>query len=148
MPVNLSVSVLANADTGRVESICVARPTAGDLHQFLTLADVATLLDAAEISDAAAAPEVSQADMRSWRGNRHILHDDLIVVGTVPVEETADVLEDVGDADRGDAQITVELPTEHLHQLPEELLQRLLAVGRDQCRREALRALGRGAASG
>lgn len=79
----------------------------------------------------------------SLRVHNVTVHRDLFVAGAVPLAEAADRIKYVRPDETRSATFTVELIAEDLPELPDQVLQQLLAVGRDELRREVLRALGK-----
>lgn len=116
--------------------IHLTRPLAQSGRQRLQFSEVAALLDASEIADAMSQSEVSMSDLTRWRVHNVTVHRDLFVAGAVPLAEAADRIKYVRPDETRSATFTVELIAEDLPELPDQVLQQLLAVGRDELRRE------------
>lgn len=138
------VQCIANpANQGLTTGVHLTRLLDQSGRERLPFSDAAALLDTCEIDEAMSQNEVSMSDLSQWRGFNHTVHGNLFVAGGVPLADAANMVEYVRTDEIGSATFTVELVTEDLPELSGQVLQQMLAVGRDELHREVLRALGR-----
>lgn len=145
MASEFEVQRIANVATPDLTTgVHLSHPLAPSGRQRLQFSEVAGLLGASEIADAISRSEVSMSDLSRWRSHNLIVHRDVFVAGSVPLAEAAEKIKYVRPDETRSATLTVELATADLPELPGQVLQKMLAVGRNELRREVLRALGKG----